>query len=71
MSIYKSRYIGEEQKISSENHSSEEFNSCANEIINLLIRYKMNFEEACAVFDMIKERLDVGQVLVETILNYC
>lgn len=71
MSIYKSQYIGEnEKRISSENHSSDEFNRCANEIINLLVEYKMNFEETCAVLDMIKKRLDIGQVPVETILNY-
>lgn len=69
--IYERQYLNEEKpRIDSENHSSDEFNRCANEIINLLVEYKMNFEEACAVLDMIKKRLDIGQVPVEAILNY-
>lgn len=69
--IYERRYLNEENpRINSENHSSDEFNRCMNEITKLLVSYNMNFEEACAVLDMIKERLDIGQVPVETILNY-
>ena len=69
--IYERQYLNEKKpRIDSENHSSDEFNRCSNEIINLLVEYKMNFEETCAVLDMIKKRLDIGQIPVETILNY-
>lgn len=71
MSIYKTKYIDDlYERVNSENHSSDEFNRCTNEIINLLVKYKMNFEETCAVFDMIKDRLDVSQVPIEAIMNY-
>lgn len=53
------------------NHSSDEFTRCMNEITKLLVSYNMNFEETCAVFDTIKSKLDIGQIPVKTILDYC
>jgi len=69
MSIYSKQYIGEEKEIYSDNHSPEEFAGCVNDIINLLIKYKMNIEEANAVFCCIKENLDATKVSVESIMK--
>lgn len=70
--IYERQYFNEESpRIDSGNHSSDEFNRCMNEITKLLVSYNMNFEETCAVLDMIKEKLDIGQIPVKTILDYC
>ena len=70
--IYERQYFNEESpRINSENHSSDEFTRCMNEITKLLVSYNMNFEETCAVLDMIKEKLEVGQIPVKTILDYC
>lgn len=69
MSIYSKQYIGEEKEIYSDNHSPEEFASCINDIINLLIKYKMNIEETNAVFAEIKKNLDATKVSVESIMK--
>ncbi len=69
MSIYTRQYIGEEKEIYSDSHSSEEFVGCINDIINLLIKYKMNIEETNAVFEMINEKLDATKVSVESVMN--